>query len=204
MIATKRLLEPRATQAAAAHRLHVERLRARGHRQQQTPTTPLALRHHKLGAENLCAFEANFQVPSPFSHVYGPRQRPDMAYNILIRALMSGEPFTMRRRRATRSNVVADCVTATLLAFEKRDAALGRVFNVGGGEIITLNGAIRILEEITGRKVKIDRKPARPGDQKHTAANIDSISRQLGYKPSTRVADGLRAQVEWQKTLGSR
>ena len=210
MIATKRLLEA-ARDRKVPQLIHISTSSVYGREatgDEQSPTTPFSpYGITKLGAENLCrAFEANFQVPVTlrrYFSVYGPRQRPDMAYNILIRALMSGEPFTMYGDgEQTRSNTfVADCVTATLLAFEKREAALGRVFNVGGGDVVTLNGAIRILEEITGRKVKIDRKPARPGDQKHTAANIAAISRLLGYKPVTRVADGLRAQVEWQKTL---
>jgi len=73
------------------------------------------------------------------------------------------------------------------------------VFNVGGGEIVSLNKVIAILEELTGKKAKIERKAPRPGDQKHTAANIDKISKTLGYNPTTRVVDGLSAQVEWQK-----
>ena len=133
--------------------------------------------------------------------VYGPRQRPDMAYNILIRGLMKGEPFTMfGDGEQTRSNTfVADCVQATMLAAKKRDAALGQVFNVGGGEVVSLNDVIGRLETMTGKKAVIERKPARPGDQKHTAANIEKAKRLLGYNPATRVTDGLKAQVEWQK-----
>ncbi|MBN1268212.1 MAG: GDP-mannose 4,6-dehydratase, partial [Kiritimatiellae bacterium] len=102
----------------------------------------------------------------------------------------------------TRTNTfVADAVQATLLAFEKREAALGQVFNVGGGEILSLNEAIRILEDVTGRKAVIERAPARPGDQKHTAANVEKARRLLGYNPAAHVADGLRAQVEWQRAL---
>ena len=162
----------------------------------------------KLAAENLCrAFEANFGQPVTilrYFSVYGPRQRPDMAYNILIRTLLSGGTFTMfGDGEQTRSNTyVADCVNATILAAEKRDAALGQVFNVGGGEIVSLNNVIRQLEDLTGKKAVIDRKPPRPGDQKHTAANIDKARRLLGYTPSTPYAAGLKAQVEWQRSRG--
>ena len=161
----------------------------------------------KLAAENLCrAFAGNFGVPYTilrYYSVYGPRQRPDMGYNILIRVLMKGEPFTLfGDGEQTRSNTyVADCVRATILAAKHRDRALGQVFNVGGGEIVSLNEVIRRLEEITGKKAMIDRKPPRPGDQKHTAANIEKIRRILGYEPTTRVTDGLRAQFAWQKPL---
>lgn len=161
----------------------------------------------KLAAENLCrAFEANFGLPITilrYFSVYGPRQRPDMAYHILIRTLLGGGTFTLYGDgEQTRSNTfVADCVKATLLAAERRENALGQVFNVGGGEIVSLNRVIQMLEELTGRKARIDRKPPRPGDQKHTAANIDNARARLGYAPTTPVAAGLAAQVEWQRAL---
>ncbi len=161
----------------------------------------------KLAAEQLCrAYAANFDVPITilrYFSVYGPRQRPDMAYHILIRALLNGEPFTLYGDgEQTRSNTYySDCVAATRLAFERRDRAIGETFNVGGGEILSLNEVIRLLEEITGRSIVPDRRPARPGDQKHTAANIDKARRILGYEPITRVKEGLKAQVEWQTEL---
>jgi len=209
IIATKRLLEA-ARDAGTAQFIHVSTSSVYGKEavgapedKPLTPFSPYGVT--KVGAENLCrAFEANFGVPVTilrYFSVYGPRQRPDMAYNILIRALLDGRPFTMYGDgEQSRSNTfVADCVNATLLAFEKRDAALGEVFNVGGGEVVTLNKVIQILEELTGKKAMIERKPPRPGDQKHTAANIAKAQQALGYKPATPVLEGLRAQVEWQR-----
>lgn len=166
------------------------------------PFSPYGLT--KLAAENLCAaYSANFGVPYTilrYFSVYGPRQRPDMAYNILIRTLTSGQPFTMYGDgEQTRSNTfVADCVNATMLAWKKREAALGQVFNIGGGEIVSLNKVISMLEDMLGKKANIIRKPARPGDQKHTAANIEKARKLLGYSPGTSVKDGLAAQVAWQ------
>jgi nucleoside-diphosphate-sugar epimerase len=161
----------------------------------------------KLAAEQLCrAYAANFGLPFTilrYFSVYGPRQRPDMAYHILIRALLKGESFAMfGDGEQTRSNTfVADCVRATMLAAQHRDRALGETFNVGGGEIVSLNEVIRRLEKITGRTARIERKPTRPGDQKHTAANIEKARRLLGYHPSTPVTSGLEAQVSWQRSL---
>ena len=210
MIATKRLLEA-AREAKVPQVIHVSTSSVYGKEAtgpEDSPLTPFSpYGITKVAAENLCrAFEANFGVPVTvlrYFSVYGPRQRPDMAYNILIRNLFKGESFTMYGDgEQTRSNTfVADCVNATILAYEKRSVSLGQVFNVGGGEIVTLNQVIRMLEEITGKKANIQRKPPRPGDQKHTAANIEKISRLLGYRPTTRVLEGLKAQVEWEKAI---
>lgn len=212
IIATKRLLEA-ARDAKVGQVIHVSTSSVYGKdavgATEDTPLTPFSpYGVTKVGAENLCrAFEANFGVPVTilrYFSVYGPRQRPDMAYNILVRALSEGRPFTMfGDGEQSRSNTyVADCVNATLLAFEKRDVALGEVFNVGGGEVVSLNKVVKILESLTGRKAVIERKPPRPGDQKHTAANIEKARKILGYQPVTPVLDGLRAQVEWQRAAG--
>ena len=69
---------------------------------------------------------------------------------------------------------------------------------MGGGEIISLNKVITLLEELTGKTMKLDRQAARPGDQKHTAACIDKARAVLGYNPTTSVRDGLTAQIAWQ------
>lgn len=208
MLATQRLLEA-ARDAKARHFIQISTssvygLEATG--PEDTPLKPYSpYGATKLAAETLCrAYEANFGVPVTvlrYFSVYGPRQRPDMAYNILIRALLEGRPFTMfGDGEQTRSNTyVQDCVRATLAAFDQPDKAIGETFNVGGGEIVSLNKVITYLEEMTGRKAVIERKPARPGDQRHTSANIDKIGRLLGYAPQTGVREGLNAQVEWQR-----
>jgi len=210
MTATKRLLEA-ARDLKIPQFIHVSTSSVYGREATgaedtlPTPFSPYGIT--KLAAENLCrAFEANFSVPVTilrYFSVYGPRQRPDMAYNILIHSLMKNETFTMYGDgEQTRSNTfVADCVRATLLAYEKRDKALGQVFNVGGGEIVSLNKVIQILEQLTGHKLKIERRPPRPGDQKHTAANIDKAKKLLGYNPTTKVIDGLKAQLSWQEEM---
>ncbi len=161
----------------------------------------------KLAGEQLCrAYEANFDLPITilrYFSVYGPRQRPDMAYHVMIRSLLLGEPFTQfGDGEQTRSNTFCmDSTQATLLAFEKREQALGQVFNVGGGEIVSLNTVREMLEDLIGQKIEVEIKPARPGDQKHTAAHIEKIRRVLGYNPTTTVYDGLKAQIEWQRQL---
>ena len=208
--ATQRLLDA-ARDARTPQFIHISTSSVYGREAtepEDSPTCPFSpYGITKLAAENLCrAYEANFGLPITilrYFSVYGPRQRPDMGYNILIRGLFRGEPFTMYGDgEQTRSNTfVADCVRATLLARQRREQALGQVFNVGGGEIVSLNDVIARLEKLTGRQVSLVRKPPRPGDQKHTAANIEKARRLLGYQPTTGVDEGLRAQVEWQKSL---
>lgn len=157
----------------------------------------------KLAAEHLCqAYAANFDIPVTvlrFFSVYGPRQRPDMAYTILIDALLNGKTFTRHGDgEQTRSNTyVTDIVQAILAAADHRDAALGEIFNVGGGEAVSLNQAIGILEDITGARADIEPGPVTPGDQKHTRADIGKITNLLGYQPTTPVREGLAAQVDW-------
>jgi nucleoside-diphosphate-sugar epimerase len=208
--ATQRLLNA-ARDTKLPHFIHVSTSSVYGREAtepENSPTTPFSpYGITKLGAENLCrAYEANFKTPITilrYFSVYGPRQRPDMAYHILIKALMNGQSFPMfGDGEQTRSNTfVSDCVQATYLAAVHRDKSLGQVFNVGGGEIISLNDVVKLLEELTGRKAVIDRKPARPGDQKHTSANIEKARRFLGYNPVTPVRDGLKAEVAWVQSL---
>lgn len=209
--ATQRLLEAaRATRLP--HFIHVSTSSVYGREAtdpEDSPTRPFSpYGITKLAAENLCrAYEANFGTPITilrYFSVYGPRQRPDMAYHILIRALLEGRAFPMfGDGEQTRSNTfVADCVEATYLAARKREQALGEVFNIGGGQIVSLNEVVRMLEDLTGKKANIERRPARPGDQKHTAANIEKVKSRLGYRPVTPVFEGLKAEVEWIKSLG--
>jgi UDP-glucuronate 4-epimerase len=211
IIATQRLLEA-AKRAGVAHFIHIstssvygrDAVRATEDRA-LSPFSPYGVT--KVAAENICrAYRDNFGVPVTilrYFSVYGPRQRPDMAYHILIRALLRNEPFTMYGDGTqSRSNTyVADCVQATIAAFERRDAVAGEIINVGGGEVVTLNEVIRMAEQLTGRTANIRREAARPGDQKHTAADIAKAMRLLDYKPNTRVYDGLRAQVEWERQI---
>ena len=207
---TQRLLEA-AREARVSHVIHVSTSSVYGREatgpedSMLRPCSPYGIT--KLAAEHLCrTYADSFGVPITilrYFSVYGPRQRPDMAYHILIRCLLTGEPFILYGvGDQTRSNTyVADCVQATLLAMKHRAKALGQTFNVGGGEIVSLNQMIALLEEMTGHKLAIQRQPARPGDQKHTAANISRIAAALGYRPATPVRKGLEAQLAWQKQI---
>jgi nucleoside-diphosphate-sugar epimerase len=159
----------------------------------------------KLCAERLAlAYQESFGLDAVvvrYFSVYGPRQRPDMAYNIFIGRVLRGEPLTVFGDGSqSRSNTyVADAVEATMLAWQRGET--GGVYNVGGGEVRDLNWVIATIERLTGRQAVIDRQPPRTGDQLHTRADIRRAQRVLGYQPSTPLAEGLARQVEWQRTL---
>jgi nucleoside-diphosphate-sugar epimerase len=126
-----------------------------------------------------------------------------MAYHIFIRALLQGEPITVYGDgEQSRSNTyVADCAEGVLLALRQPERSIGETFNLGGGEIVTLNQVLALLTEMTGEEPRIIRAEARTGDQRSTAADVGKMRRLLGYAPSTSVRDGLAAQLAWQRAL---
>ncbi len=135
--------------------------------------------------------------------VYGPRQRPDMGYNIFIRKLLAGETITVDGDGTdSRSNTyVLDCVEGIRRALAQPEASVGQIFNLGGGEEVNVNQVLEMLEELTGAPAHIAHGPARPGDQRRTVANTSKARALLGYNPQTTVYDGLRAQVAWQRSV---
>jgi nucleoside-diphosphate-sugar epimerase len=129
--------------------------------------------------------------------IYGPRQRPDMAFTRLLEALAEGRPFELLGDgSAARSfTYVADAVEATIAAMEH--AGSGAVLNVGGGESATMADVIALAERIAGRELEVVRRPEAPGDVRRTAADVSRIARGLGWRPATPLPAGLAAQWEW-------
>lgn len=157
----------------------------------------------KLAAEHLCrsyaeAFGLPLVVLRYFS-VYGPRQRPDMAYHRFIRSLLRNEPITVYGDgfQVRGNTYVADCVEATVAAMK---AIPGETFNVGGGETATVWDILRKLETISGRRAILRQEPPRPGDQRYTFADTSHLHRHLGWQPKTSLDEGLGRQFEWQRT----
>jgi nucleoside-diphosphate-sugar epimerase len=166
------------------------------------PSSPYGIT--KLAGEQLCrVYGDEFGVPAVvlrYFSVYGPRQRPEMGYHLFINAILKGQPITLTGDGLhVRGNTyILDCVEATVRAIE---AMPGEVFNLGGGELVTVIEAIRRLEKIIGRPAIIERHPPRKGDQLATGADVTKLMRHLGWKPTTGVDDGLARQVEWQRSL---
>jgi UDP-glucuronate 4-epimerase len=156
----------------------------------------------KLAAEHLCRlYHGNDGVANVilrYFTVYGPRQRPDMAFHRFCRAAIEGLPLTVfgEGDQIRDFTYVADVVTATRSAAETPVAA-GQIYNVGGGSQIELMHAIRLLEDFAGRTVVVERREAQPGDVRATGADITRARTELGYEPSAGFDDGLRAEFEW-------
>ena len=131
--------------------------------------------------------------------VYGPRQRPDMGYNLFINALLKGDPIKIfgDGKQIRGNTFVDDCVDATIRAAK---APPGELFNVGGGETVSVLGVLEKLEKISGRKFSIQHEAARPGDQQETFADTGKIRRTLGWEPRTTLDEGLRRQWNWQQS----
>ena len=155
----------------------------------------------KLAAEHLCeVYRRSVRVPVVTLRlftVYGPRQRPDMAFSRLIRAAVSGEPFELYGDgRQTRDfTFVGDVVRAM------RDAArspCSGVANIGGGARTSLRAAIGIVEELCGDVPVLSRSTV-AGDAGDTAADISLAEAAFGYRPRTQLRDGLAAMVASQR-----
>ena len=210
ILATQRLLDA-TTQAHVSHFLQISTSSVYGRFATGDETAPLApispYGITKLAAEQLCrAYATQFDLPVTvlrlFS-VYGPRQRPDMGYNIFIRSLLQGDAITIDGDGTdSRSNTyVRDCVTGLAQAFEQPDRSVGETFNIGGGEEVNVNQVLDILHELSGIAPITRHGPARPGDQRRTVADTGKARARLGYAPQTGIVEGLRAQLAWQREL---
>jgi nucleoside-diphosphate-sugar epimerase len=156
----------------------------------------------KLAAEHLLgAYAASRGLPVcvlRYFSVYGPRQRPDMAYHRFVEAMLDGRPLTVHGdgTQTRSSTYVTDCVAGTVAAVER--ARPGEVFNVGGGQVISVLEVISILEAVLGVRAEVRHTSPRPGDQRRTAANTAKARRLLGYVPEVGPLEGLTAQARWQ------
>jgi UDP-glucuronate 4-epimerase len=125
--------------------------------------------------------------------VYGPRQRPDMAFARIVSALANDDEFELYGNTSRSFTYVADVVDATIRAL---DAAPG-TYNVGGGEEATMTEAIVALEEIAGRRLRLTHGPPQTGDMQRTNADTARIERELGWRTSTSLRDGLERHWRW-------
>ena len=163
------------------------------------PVSPYGV--SKLAAEQLCyLYFANFKVPTVslrYFTVYGPRQRPDMAFHKFLRAAIKDEPITLygdgdQTRDFT---FVSDAVNANILAATR--GVPGRVYNIGGGSRVSVNEVLGVIARVAGRGPRVNVDPAQKGDMRHTYADTSRALADMGYAPTVGLEQGLTAEHQW-------
>ncbi len=156
----------------------------------------------KLAAEHLVTLYARgFGVPTTslrYFTVYGPHQRPDMAFTRFLRAAIDGDPIRVfgTGEQVRDFTYIDDVVEANLRAASV-DHEPGSVFNVAGGGQVSVNEVLDIIEELAGHPLQVERVGAAAGDVSRTSGATELIAATLGWHATVPVAEGLRAQHAW-------
>ena len=158
----------------------------------------------KLAGEHLVSlYGTNFGLPTVslrYFTVYGPRQRPDMATWRMVDAALHGTTFPLfGDGTAARSfTFVADVAAANLTALVA-DVVPGAVVNLSGSETVDVNELLRLVGQAAGTEVPVERRDAEPGDARRTGGDTTRALELLGWTAATPLADGVAAQVAWQR-----
>ncbi len=156
----------------------------------------------KLAAEHLAwLYWKNYGLPTVslrYFTVYGPRQRPDMAFNRFVRAVSRDEEIVLYGdgEQSRDFTFIEDIVAANIAAAGSDEA--GAIFNIGGGSRTTVNKVIETIGSILGREPRVKRLEVQKGDVRHTAADTSAARAAIGYSPQVSLEQGLRRQAEWQ------
>ena len=168
------------------------------------PVSPYGIT--KLAAERLCwLYHQNFNVPVTalrYFTVYGPRQRPDMAFHKFFQAAIAGKPIGIYGDgKQTRDfTFISDAVAANLAAAVVPEA-VGEVFNIGGGSRVVLLDVLDTMEKVIGKPIERLYQGLARGDARHTAADVTKARTILGYNPQVSLAEGLAQEWQWIKGL---
>jgi UDP-glucuronate 4-epimerase len=160
----------------------------------------------KLAGEHLCSlYASNFSVPTVslrYFTVYGPGQRPDMAFTRFAMASANNTPITLygTGEQIRDFTYIDDVVEANILA-GFGSAAPGSVFNVAGGSSISVNEVLKLIETLSGNVLNIIRAGTVAGDVLRTGGSTAAIERELGWKPRVQIQDGLERQLAWAVSL---
>ncbi|HEY3368256.1 MAG TPA: NAD-dependent epimerase/dehydratase family protein [Symbiobacteriaceae bacterium] len=130
--------------------------------------------------------------------VYGPGQRPDMAFTRWLKAARDGVPIELYGRgdQVRDFTYVDDAVEATIRA-ALTPAATGMAINVGGGSPVAIRDTLAVIERVSGRLLQVEMRPPAPGDMALTRADTTRLAAQLGFVPATPLADGIARQYAW-------
>lgn len=168
------------------------------------PVSPYGIT--KLAAERLCGlYHKNFGVPFValrYFTVYGPKQRPDMAFHKFFKSILQDEaiPVYGDGQQTRDFTFVSDAVAANLAAATVPQA-VGEIFNIGGGSRVVLTEVLDTMAEIIGKPIKRNHIEKAMGDARHTAADVTKARKILGYQPQVSLKDGLTREWQWIKSL---
>lgn len=159
----------------------------------------------KLAGEHLCRlYQKNFGISVVclrFFTVFGPGQRPDMAFHRFLKAVHENKSLTLYGDgQQTRDFTYIDDVIAACLGAVHRGKD-GGVYNIGGGNRRTLMDVIAQIEKTTQRKIVLQKREGQKGDVLDTCADIHEAQEDLEYSPKTRLEEGLESEWEWIKNL---
>ena len=167
------------------------------------PVSPYGIT--KLAGEQLCwQYHQNFAVPATalrYFTVYGPRQRPDMAFHKFFRASLNQQPISIYGDgQQTRDfTFISDAVAANLAAASVPEA-IGEAFNIGGGSRVTLHQVLEKMETVMGKEIKRTYQERSIGDARDTSADISKAQKILQYFPQVPLGEGLMREWEWIQT----
>nr|WP_290222171.1 NAD-dependent epimerase/dehydratase family protein [Trichocoleus desertorum] len=168
------------------------------------PVSPYGIT--KLAAERLCwLYHQNFEVPVTalrYFTVYGPRQRPDMAFHKFFKAVLEDQaiPIYGDGQQTRDFTFVADAIAANLAAATVPEA-IGEVFNIGGGSRVVLAEVLDTMEKIVGQPIRRNHIESAMGDARHTAADVSKAQKLIGYQPKVSLAEGLAQEWQWIQAL---
>jgi len=177
--------------------------------QRPEPLSPYAVA--KLAGEHYCrAFWECYgleTVSVRYFNVFGPRQDPNSQYAaaipLFINAILEDRSPTVfgDGEQSRDFTYIDNVVRANLLAAEARTEACGKVFNVACGQSVTVNDVIARVNAILGKNIPSQFAPPRPGDVRHSNADISRARDLLGFEPGVSFDEGLRRTVEYFKGL---
>jgi len=161
----------------------------------------------KLAAENLCyLYSKNYGVPTislRFFTVYGPGQRPDMAFHKFFKSTSENKPITVfGTGEQTRDFTYIDDIVDAIFSCTSHGRT-GETYNLGGGNRKMLKDLFPLLEEICEKKIGIKWEENQKGDVLHTLADIQKAKKDLGFDPKTPINEGLSEEWRWIKNLYS-
>jgi UDP-glucose 4-epimerase len=156
-----------------------------------------------LGEHLTYLYHRNYGVPTVnlrYFSVYGPRQRPDMAFHRAIEAGLGGIDFRLfgDGHQSRDFTFVDDIVQGTLAAGAA--AAPGTTYNLGGGSSVSMVEVLEIIDAELGGRLSVVREPTQQGDARDTCADISAAARDLDWMPRWTVAEGLREQIAWHRS----